>query len=250
MIYSNGERGVTFIVSKDDLTGTGVTIINDYHSGGKIHLPAFTDNYFITFTNNKLAIGRIKIMKRLFTLILALISLSASAQGYLWVVEGKTAGEDVVSVPQSYIGDELNFSGLFITAPRGTRIFSPVDGTINSVSMGYNHSLSYSVNYGFDSSMTFDEYWNEVNSEVKDINTKYLKVDARSYNFISTKPLHHSQKLINSTQGYVTIELKVAYNYELETALLEFVDTVEILEPQHLRDRIRERAQKIIATNI
>ncbi len=96
-------------------------------------------------------------MKRLFTLFIALISLSVSAQDYLWVVEGKTAGEDMVSVPQSYIGDELNFGGLFITAPRGTRILSPVDGTINSVSMGYNRSLSYSVTYGFDSSMTFDE---------------------------------------------------------------------------------------------
>lgn len=114
-------------------------------------------------------------MKKLFTLILALISLSVSAQDYLWVVEGKTAGEDMVSVPQSYIGDELNFGGLYITAPRGTRILSPVDGTINSVSMGYSHSLTYSVNYGFDSSKTFDENWERINSEVKDINTKYLK---------------------------------------------------------------------------
>ncbi len=113
-------------------------------------------------------------MKRLFTLFIALISLSVSAQDYLWVVEGKTAGEDMVSVPQSYIGDELNFGGLYITAPRGTRILSPVDGTINSVSMGYSHSLTYSTNYGFDSSMTFDESWERINSEVKDVNTKFL----------------------------------------------------------------------------
>ncbi|MFI3297685.1 MAG: WYL domain-containing protein [bacterium] len=76
-----------------------------------------------------------------------------------------------------------------------------------------------------------------------------LKVDTRSYNFIATKPIHHSQKLIKSGDGYVVIELKIAYNYELETTLLEFADTVEILEPQHLRDRIKSRAEKIIATN-
>ncbi|MFR9546816.1 MAG: WYL domain-containing protein, partial [Rikenellaceae bacterium] len=76
-----------------------------------------------------------------------------------------------------------------------------------------------------------------------------LKVDSRSYNFISTKPLHHSQKLVSSGDRYVIVELKIAYNYELETALLEFADTVEIIEPQHLRDRIRERAERIIATN-
>lgn len=76
-----------------------------------------------------------------------------------------------------------------------------------------------------------------------------LKVDMRSYNFIATKPLHHSQKLVKSGDGYVVIELKIAYNYELETAILEFADTVEILEPQHLKDRIRQRAEKITLTN-
>ncbi len=76
-----------------------------------------------------------------------------------------------------------------------------------------------------------------------------LKVDTRSYNFIATKPIHHSQKIVNSGEDYVIIELKIAYNYELETTLLEFADTVEIIEPQHLRERINKRAEKILATN-
>ncbi|MFR9543714.1 MAG: WYL domain-containing protein [Rikenellaceae bacterium] len=76
-----------------------------------------------------------------------------------------------------------------------------------------------------------------------------LKIDSKRYNFIATKPLHHSQKLVKSGDGYVVIELKIAYNYELETALLEFADTVEIIEPQHLRERIRERAESILSTN-
>ncbi len=76
-----------------------------------------------------------------------------------------------------------------------------------------------------------------------------LKVDSKAYNYIATKPLHHSQKVINSGEGFVVLELKVAYNYELETALLEFADTVEILEPKHLRDAIRKRAKRIFTLN-
>ncbi len=74
-----------------------------------------------------------------------------------------------------------------------------------------------------------------------------LKVDRMRYNFIVTKPLHHSQKVINSSDTHITIELKVVYNYELETTLLEFADTVEVIAPQHLRERIKERAKKICA---
>lgn len=113
-------------------------------------------------------------MKRLFTLIFALISFSASAGDYLWIIEGKEAGEDIVAVPQSYISDELNFGNLYITAPKGTRILCPTDGTISSVSMGYSHSLTYSVNYGFDSSMSFDEYLHKIISEGTNVNTKFL----------------------------------------------------------------------------
>ncbi len=98
-----------------------------------------------------------------------------------------------------------------------------------------------------------EEYFDDVlgvtiNSSAKPERIR-LKIDSKRYNFIATKPLHHSQKLVKSGDGYVVIELKIGYNYELETTLLEFADTVEILEPQHLRERIRERAERIISIN-
>ncbi len=101
--------------------------------------------------------------------------------------------------------------------------------------------------------LDLEEYFDDILGVTINVDAKperiRLKVDIKSYNFIATKPLHHSQKLVNSSEGYVVIELKIAYNYELETALLEFADTVEILEPQHLRERIRERAERIISIN-
>ncbi|MFR9543245.1 MAG: WYL domain-containing protein [Rikenellaceae bacterium] len=101
--------------------------------------------------------------------------------------------------------------------------------------------------------LDLEDYFDDILGVTINVETKperiRLKVDSRSYNFISTKPLHHSQKLVSSGDRYVIVELKIAYNYELETALLEFADSVEILEPQHLRDRIRERAERIVLTN-
>ena len=99
----------------------------------------------------------------------------------------------------------------------------------------------------------FEDYFDDILGVTINVDAKperiRLKVDARSYNFISTKPLHHTQKIVSSGDGYVIVELKIAYNYELETALLEFADTVEVLEPQHLRDRIVSRAKQIVTTN-
>ncbi|MGL5785382.1 MAG: WYL domain-containing protein [Bacteroidales bacterium] len=38
-------------------------------------------------------------------------------------------------------------------------------------------------------------------------------------------------------------------NYEFETLLLGFSDSIEIIEPEDLRERIRGRARKIIEKN-
>ncbi len=129
-------------------------------------------------------------MKKLLLLMFSLVALSASAQEYLWIVEGKTAGEDMVSVPQSYIGDELNFGNLFITAPHGTRILSPVDGTINYVNMGYNASLTRSSSFKFDSNKSFDENWEEMNENVSNLNTNFV------YGGVAIKPTDDPRKTI------------------------------------------------------
>lgn len=60
--FYESELGVTFIVNKDDLTGTGIKIINDYIPGEEVHPICFanTGGYYLTLINNKLAFGRVK----------------------------------------------------------------------------------------------------------------------------------------------------------------------------------------------
>lgn len=66
---------------------------------------------------------------------------------YLWPVEGKKAGENILYRPQDYIDGEHNFDNLFITAEKGTNIVCPCDGVI--IGSGYNYRLSINISKSY-----------------------------------------------------------------------------------------------------
>lgn len=84
------------------------------------------------------------------SIIFALLLMSKFAIGqenYLWPVEGKKAGENILYKPQSYIGKELNANDLIIAAPLNTNILSPVDGTITIFNYCMESSMNSSIMY-------------------------------------------------------------------------------------------------------
>lgn len=78
-----------------------------------------------------------------------------------------------------------------------------------------------------------------------------LSINRNRYNYIESKPLHASQTELKalSTDTDVVVRLKLIPNYEFETLLLGFSDSIEILEPQSLKVAIVNRARKIIELN-
>ncbi|NME71901.1 helix-turn-helix transcriptional regulator [Flammeovirga aprica] len=67
-----------------------------------------------------------------------------------------------------------------------------------------------------------------------------LKIDRKNAPYVITKPLHHSQQVLEREQdGSIIIEIKVHINYELERLLLGFGSSLEVIKPQGLRDRIK-----------
>lgn len=69
-----------------------------------------------------------------------------------------------------------------------------------------------------------------------------LKFDQSNAPYVLTKPLHHSQKLIEKfADGSITVELYVHLNYELERLILGFGETVEVLAPRNLRGKIKKK---------
>ncbi len=127
-------------------------------------------------------------MKKIFVITLLavfyVISSSAqqSSQMYLWPIQGAKAGTDIISAPQSYINGELNFYHLFIAAPEGTTVLSPIDGVIKDIGVMYRESLAGQISYRMgEDSKNFDEKLQKVRAEFiqeKDWrNPKYLQGD-------------------------------------------------------------------------
>ncbi|MEE3415141.1 MAG: WYL domain-containing protein [Prevotella sp.] len=73
-----------------------------------------------------------------------------------------------------------------------------------------------------------------------------IKVSKRRFNYIKTKPLHMSQRVIEESDDYVIVSINVKVNNELEALLLSFGSDVEVLSPESFRTRI---AEKIKAMN-
>lgn len=68
-----------------------------------------------------------------------------------------------------------------------------------------------------------------------------IKVDAKEYPYIETKPLHETQRKISFSDNEYLIGIKVCINYELEQLLLSYGDGVQVISPESLRERIKCR---------
>ena len=100
-----------------------------------------------------------------------------------------------------------------------------------------------------ESEVDFSEYFDDViGVTVPDVDAEdiVIKVTAKRFNYIRTKPLHLSQRIIEDTEGYAIISINVKVNKELESLILSFGEDMEVIAPVSFRDRI---AEKIQATN-
>jgi predicted DNA-binding transcriptional regulator YafY len=59
--------------------------------------------------------------------------------------------------------------------------------------------------------------------------------------YVETKPLHHSQRVLERTANGIVVQLRVQHNYELEKEILGFGEGMIVLAPERLRVAIRQR---------
>ena len=99
-----------------------------------------------------------KVFRKSGTFLLAiLLAGSLQAQSLQWPIAGKKEGEDILSRPQAYIGNELNYEDLVIGAEPGTAVLCPADGVIVSVGAVYQKDMNNMEFYGFDARKTMAE---------------------------------------------------------------------------------------------
>lgn len=109
------------------------------------------------------------------------------------------------------------------------------------VSITYNLKIEH-VNEPFDG----DEYYsNTIGVTVMDkkfVNDIRLKIDRTNAPYVITKPLHHSQKVLEKfSDGSIIIQLKVHPNFELERLILGFGESIQVLSPPNLRRKIQDK---------
>ncbi len=90
-----------------------------------------------------------------------------------------------------------------------------------------------------------DAYFNNtigvtVNSKTPPQNV-FLWVNQTNAPYVITKPLHHSQEVINrNDKGEIILKIYVNHNFELERLILGFGNSIKVLGPTFLRRRINK----------
>lgn len=94
----------------------------------------------------------------------------------------------------------------------------------------------------------FSEYFDDVvGVTVPDVTSEdiIIKVTKKQFNYIKTKPIHLSQRIVEETDDYAIISINVKVNHELEALLFSFGSDVEILSPESFRKQIGEKIQSM-----
>ena len=71
-------------------------------------------------------------------------------------------------------------------------------------------------------------------------------VDKKNAPYVVTKPFHPSQRTIETRKDGTIFNIFVQHNFELERLILGFGDSIEVLKPKKLRDRILKKLKQSV----
>jgi predicted DNA-binding transcriptional regulator YafY len=101
------------------------------------------------------------------------------------------------------------------------------------------------INYdGVDFDRYYDDLIGVTKSERDRAHKVLLFIDKDNAPYVLTKPLHHSQQLIEERENGIVIRIDVVLNFELEREILGFGEYMQVLAPRHLAKKIRQRLER------
>lgn len=107
----------------------------------------------------------------------------------------------------------------------------------------------FSRNNEIDGATLFDDcfgIWNEASTPVEEV---VLKYDCLDGSFLKSVPLHHSQTIIKDDENVFIISLNIKITNDFVMALLSRSRSLEIIEPAHLRERVRSIYESALKRN-
>lgn len=119
--------------------------------------------------------------------------------------------------------------------------------TITNLALDRIEKIDSGSQVYMETDIDFSQYFEDIigvtipNENVVDI---ILEVDKTLIPYITTKPLHGSQK-IKEKNNNIEVHLKLIPNYELETLILSFGEKIRVLEPTTLVQKVKDRINKM-----
>ncbi len=105
------------------------------------------------------------------------------------------------------------------------------------------------IKYRKNEEINFDEYFDDVIGVTVKIDSPVekllIKLSNEIWPYIESKPLHGSQKIKNRNETEILIELSVQINHELMALLFSYMDAIEVIEPESLRESYKDLSGKI-----
>ena len=86
-------------------------------------------------------------------------------------------------------------------------------------------------------------YQHTIGVTVKNTKPKIIRIFVNQYSapYVLTKPLHHSQKVIETPPKGIIIQVEVIINFEFERLILGFGETMQVLSPKKLKLRMKKK---------
>jgi predicted DNA-binding transcriptional regulator YafY len=104
------------------------------------------------------------------------------------------------------------------------------------------HSLQdYIPNIDFDAESYFDNIIGITLQPNKKIKKIQFEVYNPTVNYIRTKPLHYSQIELEKTKEKSVFQIEVIPNIELESQILSYGESIKVIKPKTLSDRLKKR---------
>ena len=102
----------------------------------------------------------------------------------------------------------------------------------------------------FDAEKFFEDYYGIIiGDEDFDVEPVALKVDSWQSKYLRTLPLHHSQVEVERNEEYSIFEYRLCPSFDFRQKILSMGDSVEVLSPMLLKEKIREKALQTVENN-
>lgn len=121
----------------------------------------------------------------------------------------------------------------------------PVNKALDRIVKFSTANVPFVVNNQIDYETYFDDIVG-VTHDLKhpDLEHVVLKFAKERFPYVVSKPIHHSQQVLNADDGTISIDVRI--NRELEQNIFSFGQQVEVLTPEWFRNQIREKYKEII----